>query len=181
MFSRVGNRRVPPRPLVAHFAISPAGAIGGLFLDRWPYRGQKCVMKSKGRTAWLITWEGPESVHTGRCKVVAVLPPQFGETGITAMLPFLYCAGYNHTLCEKMGFSTPSRKDDRLLRIAYRDIHPEFWYGVYPKEYLCARKVKNLRCEESKIDCFENTLHWTELAKYIPNPQIDFGGPLPDN
>ena len=132
-------------------------------------------------TAWLITWEGPESVHTGRCKVVAVLPPQFGETGITAMLPFLYCAGYNHTLCEKMGFSTPSRKDDRLLRIAYRDIHPEFWYGVYPKEYLCARKVKNLRCEESKIDCFENTLHWTELAKYIPNPQIDFGGPLPDN
>lgn len=137
-------------------------------------------MKSKGKTAWLITWEGPESAHNGRCKVVAVLPPQFGETGITAMLPFLYRSESNLTLCEKMEFSTRKGRDP-MLRTAYRDIHPEFWYGVYPKEYLCARKVKNLHCEESKKDDFEATMHWTELPKYITNPTFGPDDPTPVN
>ncbi len=137
-------------------------------------------MKTKGKSAWLITWEGPESEGNGRCKVVAVLPPQFGEKGITSMLPFLYCSEYNFTLCEKMGFSISNKKDP-FFKQAYRNINPEFWYGHFPKEYLCARKVKNLRCEESKKDCFESTLYWTELPKYIFNPQIDPNGPLPNN
>jgi len=136
-------------------------------------------MKNKCKTAWLITWEGPESEHNGKCKVVAVLPPQFGERSITSMLPFFYCSEYNFTLCEKMGFSTPNRKDP-FFKIAYRDINPEFWYGHFPQEYLCARKVKTLRCEESEKDCHEATLYWTELAKYLPK-QVDPAASLPDN
>jgi hypothetical protein len=137
-------------------------------------------MKSKGRSAWLITWEGREAADNGRCKIVAVLPPQFGETGITDMLPVLWCSESNLTLEEKIGFGIRKGRDP-LLRTAYQDINPEFWYGVYPKEYLCARKVKNLHCEESTRDDFEATLYWTELAKFIPNPEIGPDDPLPDN
>ena len=121
-------------------------------------------MKTKGKNAWLITWEGPESEFNGRCKVVAVLPPQFGK-GIASLLPVLYCAEYNFTLCEKMSFCIPKGKDP-FAKQFYRDINPEFLYGHIPKEYLCARKVKNLRCEEGKKDCLESTLFWTELPKY---------------
>ena len=34
-------------------------------------------MKNKGRSAWLITWEGSESEYNGRCKIVAILPSQY--------------------------------------------------------------------------------------------------------
>ena len=50
-----------------------------------------------------------------------------------------------------------------------------------PKIYLSARKVKDLRCEESKGDCFESTLYWTELPKFIPNPDFNSDGPMPEN
>ena len=69
-----------------------------------------------------------------------------------------------------MGFGGSIYKDT-FFKEAYRDINPELWYGHFPKHYLCARKVKNLRCEESKKDCFESTLYWTELPKFIPNPK----------
>ena len=135
-------------------------------------------MKPKGRTAWLITWEGPEAEYIERCKVVAVLPPQLGEKTIVSLLPSLYRSETNYTLCEKMSFCVPTKKDP-LLKQYYRDINPEFMYGVPPKEYLCARKIKNLRCEESNKDTFESTLYWTELPKFIPNPNIDYDGPMP--
>jgi hypothetical protein len=95
------------------------------------------------------------------------------------MLPVLWCSESNLTLDEKMEFGT-RRGRDPLLSPGYRDINPEFWYGVYPKDYLCARKVKNLRCEENKKDCFEATLYWTELPKFIPNPKVSPDDPLPE-
>lgn len=137
-------------------------------------------MKPKGKIAWLITWEGPESEHNGRCKVVAVLPPQRGQSNIASLLPVLFASEYNYTLCEKMGF-IPSTGKDPFFKEAYRDINPEFWYGHYPKHYLRARQVKHLRCEESKKDRFECTLYWTELPKFIPNPKYGPAGPSLEN
>jgi hypothetical protein len=52
-------------------------------------------------------------------------------------------------------------------------------YGHFGKSYLCARKVKNLRAEGSKRDMAEETLYWTELPKFIPNPDFDNNGPMP--
>jgi hypothetical protein len=54
-------------------------------------------------------------------------------------------------------------------------------YGYFGKSYLCARKVKNLRVEESKKDMAEETLYWTELPKFIPNPDFDNNGPMPSD
>ena len=96
------------------------------------------------------------------------------------MLPVLFCSEHPLTLCEKVEFSMTKQKG-HLFKVGYQDINPEFNYGYIPKEYLCARKVKNLRCEESKERPFESTLFWTELPKFIPNPEIDFGEPLPDD
>src|SRR5260370_41753319 len=104
--------------------------------------------KAKGRIAWLITWEGSESAHNGRCKVVTMLRPQFGRSGIASLLPVLFSSEYNYTLCEKLGFIASSCKDPYFTE-AYRDINPELWYGHFPKIYLRARQVQNLRCEES--------------------------------
>ena len=137
-------------------------------------------MKSKGKIAWLITWEGPESEHNGRCKVVVVLRPQLNESSIASLLAILFSSEYNYTLCEKMGFIASTGKDP-YFKEAYRDVNPEFYYGHFPKHYLRARKVKNLRCEESKTDCLESTLCWTELPKFIPNPAWDPNGPMPAN
>jgi hypothetical protein len=137
-------------------------------------------VKTKGKTAWLVTWEGPEAEYIGRCKVVAVLPPQLGEKSVKLLLPFLYCSEHNYTLCEKMSFCVPTKKDP-LFRQYYRDVNPELLYGLPPKIYLCARKVKGLLCEESKKDCLESTLYWMELPKFIPNPKFDPNGPMPEN
>jgi hypothetical protein len=135
-------------------------------------------VSAKGKIAWLITWEGSESEHYGRCKVVTILRPQLGTTGIASLLPVLFSSEYNYTLCEKMGFAASSGKNPFSVE-PYRDINPELWYGQFPKIYLRARRVKNLRCEESKKDCFECTLYWTELPKFIPNPKYGpEGSPL---
>jgi len=135
---------------------------------------------TKGKIAWLITWEGSEAQDNGRCKIVAILPPQVSEKSIKAILRVLYCSEANLTLCDKMGFITPNRKDP-FFREGYRNINPEFWYGHYFKEYLCARKVKQLRCEESNRDFLESTLYWREYSKYIFNPDIDPNAPTSAN
>ena len=140
-----------------------------------------CAMKSKGKIAWLVTWEGPESEHNGRCKVVAILRPQLRKKSIASLLPVLFCSEYGYiTLCEKLGLVTSIGKD-QLFRVAYGNKNPEFLYGDVPKQYLSARKVENLRCEKSKKDCFETTLYWTESPKFIPNPDVDPNGPMPEN
>lgn len=134
-------------------------------------------MKSKGKIAWLITWEGSESEYYGRCKVVTILRPQLGTTRIAFLLPVLFSSEYNYTLCEKMGFAGSSGRD-LFFKEAYRDINPELRYGEFPKIFLRARRLKNLRCEESKRDCLESTLYWTELPNFIPNPKYGTAGPL---
>jgi hypothetical protein len=108
------------------------------------------------------------------------LLPQRGGANIASLLPVLFASEFNYTLCEKMGFIASSGKDP-YFKEAYRDINPEFWYGQFPKIYLRARQVKLLRCEESKKDCFESTLYWTELPKFIPNPKYGPEGPPPEN
>jgi hypothetical protein len=131
-------------------------------------------MKAKGKIAWLITWDGPEAEYIGRCKVVAVLPPQLGERSIMSLLRYLFCSEYNYTLCEKMSFCIPDKKDP-LFRQPY--VNPEFTYGYPPKIFLRARKVKDLRCEENEKDCHESVLYWTELPKSIAGPDFNPDGP----
>jgi hypothetical protein len=139
-------------------------------------------MKAKGKSAWLITWEGPESEFNGRCKVVAVLPPLLGEQNIQLLLRTLFCSEYALTLGEKLCFGTARKKEmPRYFKQLYRDINPAFSYGHFSKCYLHARQVKQLRCEESKKDCLEDTLYWTELPKFILNPDLDPNGPMPEN
>jgi hypothetical protein len=143
---------------------------------------KSAMKKSKGRTAWLISWEGPEAEYNGRCKVVAILPATYGDGNVILSLRVLYHSDCNLTLGEK-AVPIVSIYKDPYFRKAYRDRNSEFWYGVYPKHYLSARKVEKLWSEESKHDCFESTLHWTELPKFIPNPKYgSLGSPdAPDS
>lgn len=139
-------------------------------------------MKTKGKSAWLITWEGTEADSLGKCRVVAILPPLLGEQNIELLLRTLFCSEYPLTLGEKLCFGTARKKEmPRYFKQLYRDINPAFSYGHFSKCYLYARQVKQLRCEESKKDYFESTLYWTELPKYIPNPDFDPNGPMPEN
>jgi hypothetical protein len=91
----------------------------------------------------------------------------------------LYSSEYNHTLDEKLAYIS-SKGRDPFFKQTYRDINPEFIYGCFPKNYLRARQVKHLRCEETKGNCFEHTLSWTELPKFIPNPKYGETGPPMD-
>ena len=126
-------------------------------------------MTNNGKSAWLITWEGPDADKLGRCRVVAILPSQLGEHNIELLLRTLFCSEYPLTLCEKLFFGT-ARKEDmpRFFTQLYRDINPAFSYGHFPTDYLYARHVKQLRCEESKENVNECTLYWTEKPKYDP-------------
>ena len=138
-------------------------------------------MTNKGQSAWLITWEGSNAERLGRCKVVAILPPQLGEQNIELLLRTLFCSEYRLTLCEKLFFGTARRNDmPKLFTILHRDVHPAFSYGHCPSDYLYARQVKDLRCEESKENVFTCTLYWTELPKYVP-VALDPSAPLPDD
>jgi hypothetical protein len=124
-------------------------------------------MSTKGRSAWLITWEGDDAKNLGRPKVVAVLSSQLGEANIALILRVLFCSEYPFTLCEKVGMGTARRRDmPNLLIKAHRDMNPGFYYGYFAHSYLYARRVKNLRCEESKKSAFECTLSWVEWPKY---------------
>lgn len=110
-----------------------------------------------------------------------MLPSQLGEQNIALLLRTLFCSEYPLTLCEKLFFGT-ARSDDmpKFFTTLYRDINPAFAYGHFPKDYLYARRVKQLRCEESKDSVWKCTLHWMELPKYDPVP-LDPSAPLPDD
>jgi hypothetical protein len=137
-------------------------------------------MKSKGRTAWLITWEGTESDRNGKCKVAAILPANYREETIILSLRVLFHSESVLTLCEKM-VPIASIHKDPYFKIAYRDINPEYCYGHLGKRHLTARKVENLRCEESKTDSFATTLYWTERERFIQDPDWNPNGPMPVN
>lgn len=125
-------------------------------------------MTNKGKSVWLITWEGPDADSFGRCKVVAILPPQIGEQNIALLLRTLFCSEYPLTLCGKLFFGTARKKDiRRFFKQLYWDINPAFSYGHFASDYLYARRVKQLRCEESKENDNKGTLYWTELPKYV--------------
>ena len=68
-------------------------------------------MKPKGKSAWLVTWEGPEAASPPRCKIVSILQPQMGEQTIKLLLRVLYCSEYPFTLGEKLSFGTGHKKD----------------------------------------------------------------------
>jgi hypothetical protein len=138
-------------------------------------------MAKNGKSAWLITWEGPDANRLGRCKIVAILSSHLGEQNITLLLRALFCSEYPLTLCEKLSFGTARAGDmpDFLLTL-HRDINQAFAYGHFPKDYLYARRVRNLRCEASKENVWKSTLHWVELPKYTPVP-LDASSSLPDD
>lgn len=110
-----------------------------------------------------------------------MLPSQLGEQNIALLLRTLFCSEYPLTLCEKLCFGTASADDmARFFTELNRDINPAFAYGYFPKDYLYARRVKELRCEESNESVWACTLHWVELPKYIP-AALDPSAPLPDD
>jgi hypothetical protein len=124
-------------------------------------------MKTKGRRAWLITWEGDEFEKIGRPKVVAALPPQLGVNKFEFILELLYNSEHPHTLCDKVGWGLGHKRDKPdYFRYNYEVINPELHYG-HPHCFLRARVVKNLVCQETDSYPCECTLSWTELAKYI--------------
>ena len=135
-------------------------------------------MKAKGRKGWLVTWEGSEFDAEKNCKIVTVLPSQFGEQSVSQMLPFLYCATDRNTLCDRINFyssrKTPFFKKEFVINI-------ELYYGHIFKRYLRARLVKNLRCEENKKDWADTKLFWTELPKHRQNPKWNPDEGLPEN
>lgn len=139
-------------------------------------------MKSKGKTAWLITWEGEESEYFGRCKIATILPANHGDESVILLLRVLYYSDGTWPLGEKAVPKVSIHKDN-YFRKTYRDVNTEYLYGEYWKQYLRARKVENLLWEESSTDQFETTLYWTELPKFRPNPKYgELGSPdAPDS
>src|SRR4051794_30311846 len=119
--------------------------------------------QTDGHKAWLITWEGDDAKSNGRCKIVSIFPPQLSKTSqIEFVLRLLYGSEYQFTLGEKLYHGIAKKKDRlNLFRVAYKDICPKYYYGCFPHEYLFARVVKDLRCEQSSKSDFEATLHWT--------------------
>jgi hypothetical protein len=105
------------------------------------------------------------------------MPSQYGERTIETLIRVLYHSEANLTLGEKMVSNAPG--NDPYFHQAYKQINPEIYYGHIGKDYLRARQVKNLRVEESHKDMAESTLYWTELPKFIWNPDFDNNGPMP--
>jgi hypothetical protein len=139
--------------------------------DRSKRRLNKLDMATitKKRTAWLITWEStpPDRLEAvDRCKIVAILSPSLGKKTIKTLLQILYCSESRLTLCEKLYRGLAKRKEAAdLFREEYaNEINPMFIYGENP--FLLARKVENLKCEESRDDKLKYTLFWIELPKF---------------
>jgi hypothetical protein len=130
-------------------------------------------MKTKGRRAWLVTWDGDQAERVGRPKVVAALPPQLSARNLEFVLELLYNSEHPLTLCEKIGFGLARKSyKPNYLRYNYRDKNPELNYGD-GHCFLRARVVRNLVCEETDRYPCECTLSWTELAKYRYDDQSE--------
>jgi hypothetical protein len=125
--------------------------------------------QAKGIKAWLVTWEGEDAASNGRCKVVSILPYRTPDRQIKFILPILFCSEYNLTLRGKMVLTEgPQDRQNWFVDFYKFPPHPKCLYGEHPHEYLLARMVKDLRCEDNTSNSCECTLHWTELRKYIP-------------
>jgi len=125
---------------------------------------------SKGIKAWLITWEGDDAASNGRCKVVSILPYRTPDKQIKFILPILFCSEYNLILPGKMALTAKPENWPGRFVDSYDYVKPKYLYGEYRHEYLFARVVEDLRCEETTADSRECTLTWTEPARYIPVP-----------
>jgi hypothetical protein len=129
-------------------------------------------MKPKGKRAWLVTWEGKEAESLGRPKIVGVFQPRLSQRNITDMVAAMFFADYPFTLCEKVGFGTTRKKDlPRFLHEKRQNCG--FYYGLFPKTYLYARPVKDLRCQCDKDNEKLCEVSWTELAEYQWDEQLN--------
>lgn len=121
----------------------------------------------KGKSAWLITWEGKENEIPDRPKIIATLSPRLGEQNIKLILRVLFCSEYPFTLSEKLAMGTATRKEmPNLLKQGSSNGYSTFYYGYLWHSYLYARRVKKLACKESPKNLGECTLLWTELPRY---------------
>jgi hypothetical protein len=138
-------------------------------------------MANKGKSAWLVTWEGPDAERFGRCKCGRNFCRRgLAKENIALLLRTLFCSEYPLTLCEK---TLPRNVSPKRTCQAFSDdftgnINQAFSNGHFPKDYLYAREVKELRCEVSKESVSKCTLCWIELAKYVP-VTLDPSAPLP--
>ena len=122
-------------------------------------------MANEGRKAWLVTWEGRRWSPSKRPKIVAVLPPRLSQSDVKDILHVLFCSEYYFTGCEKIGYGLLRRKDRRQYLVTSPD-SGDVLYGFPPDEYLFARLVKNLRCEEDEENARTCVLNWTELPRF---------------
>src|SRR5438105_14339781 len=119
-------------------------------------------MKTRGRTAWLITWEGSDLERIEKpftkCKVVALLRAQLGEDSIEIFLRTLYSSESNSTLEEKLFLGTANKDNlPHFFKKAFVGEYAGYYCGSYMKKYLYARKVKDLECVSSNG---KETLSW---------------------
>jgi len=127
------------------------------------------------KQAWLITWEGTESDVPRRCKIAAILSFRLNRGRIGAYLPIVFESHHP----ELLGMLLERRKKRlNYLREVSVHINPAWEYGTF-REYLFARQVRDLQCEERDG---MNVWSWTELPKYEFPPCDEPGtGPLKDS
>ncbi|PYJ84758.1 MAG: hypothetical protein DME22_11515 [Verrucomicrobia bacterium] len=92
-------------------------------------------MASRGRKAWLITWEDFGRKHWGlrKRRVVTILSPRLTVRHVKQIVVALWCAQADLTLSERMGFAL-----SRERRFLFEE-GGEFFFGLKP--YLYARKI----------------------------------------
>jgi len=95
-----------------------------------------------------------------------------------SILPVLFVSESSLTLSAKTDFPPPV-SGNPLFKAEFEFFSEctEYYYGHLLKEYLRARRVKQLFCVER--DNFEATLYWTDYAKF--NPAWDDDEPMPDD
>lgn len=116
-----------------------------------------------GMKVWLITWEGEEARLAARCKVASVLSSRMNKSQIKLALRVLFFSGNSFSLTEKMVNGTVEGKEAaKWFKKPHSGSSQQYFYGLYPHEYLFARLVKDLHCELSLLDRREHTLIWIE-------------------
>ena len=117
-------------------------------------------MSSRGKSAWLVTWEDLGFKHWGldKPRVVSILPPRLILKSVRQIVVGIWVAQANLTLCERMGFGLDKKQQERMFT---EEDSEHFSFGLKP--FLFARKVKNLRCSENEG---LYTLTWIETPIY---------------